>query len=164
MTGVAAVVSDGKLMVRVLNSFTGPGLTAALFTAGTDITCDLLGDGLSRDTNENAVTIDRLCSKQVGESPGSTIESVELTYAWNPQDANTATAYGTLTPGSVKWLAIRYGLDHATAGASGQKIDIIKVVCGEQRRVPVARNEELRVVQKMFVAPGGTIRDLALTT
>lgn len=163
MSGVTPVVSDGQLMVRALTTFTGPGLTATAFTAGSDITCDLLGDGLSRDTSENAVTIDRLCHKQVGESPGSSLESVELTYAWNPQDANTATAYGVLAPGSVKFLAIRYGVPHATAGASGQKVDIIKVICGEQRRVPVARNEEMRVVQKMFVQPGGTSRDVALT-
>lgn len=163
MPGVNPVVSDGTIEVRVLSSFTGPGLTASAFTAGTDITCDLLGDGLSRNTNENAVVIDRLCAAQVGEKPGSYSEEVSLTYAWNPQDANAATAYGTLTPGSAKWLAIRYGVAHGTAAAAAQKVDIIKVVPGQQVRVPVARNEELRVTQKQFIDAGGTLKDVVLT-
>src|SRR5690606_8334928 len=107
--------------VRVLSSWTAPTagddpeLTVTAWAAGTDITCDLLGDGLNRNTNENAVVIDRLCFQQTGEAPGSFLEEVNLTYAWNPQDANTATAYGTLTPGSDKALAIRYGIAHGTA-------------------------------------------------
>lgn len=169
MPGVAETVMDGMIEVRVLNSWTpptagaSPVLTATDFTAGTDITCDLLGDGLSRNTNENPVVIDRLCMQQTGEAPGSYSEEVDLTYAWNPQDANTDTAYGVLTPGSSKTLAIRYGVPHGTAATAGQKVDIIQVRPGQQVRVPVARNEESRVTQKMFIPAGGTFKDVALT-
>ncbi len=163
MPGVSPVVSDGAVEVRVLTTYTPGTLTATNFTAGVDITCDLLGDGLSRSTSENAVVIDRLCFKQTGEAPGSFTEEVTLTYAWNPQDTNTATAYGTLTPGSEKYLAIRYGKAHGTTAAAGDKVDVIKVNPGQRQRVPVARNEELRVTQKMFIPAGGTTYDLALT-
>lgn len=170
MSGTTPVVSDGMIEVRVLNSWTAPAagaspvLTDAAWTAGTDITCDLLGDGLNRNTNENAVVIDRLCFAQTGEAPGSYAEEVNLTYAWNPQDANSGTAYGTLTPGSDKALAIRYGVAHGTAGTAGDKVDIIRVTPGQQVRVPVARNEELRVTQKQFIPAGGTYKDVALTS
>lgn len=169
MPGVAETVMDGMIEVRVLTSWTPPAagasatLTATAFTAGTDITCDLLGDGLSRNTNENAVVIDRLCMQQTGEAPGSYSEEVNLTYAWNPQGVNTGTAYGTLPPASSKTLAIRYGVAHGTAAAAAQKVDIIQVRPGQQVRVPVARNEENRVTQKMFIPAGGTFKDVALT-
>ena len=170
MPGVAETVMDGMIEVRVLTSWTPPTagssavLTATAFTAGTDITCDLLGDGLSRNTNENAVVIDRLCMEQTGEAPGSYSEEVSLTYAWNAQDDNTATAYGVLTPGSSKTLAIRYGIAHGTAAAAAvQKVDIIQVRPGQQVRVPVARNEENRVTQKQFIPAGGTFKDVVLT-
>lgn len=170
MAAVTPVVSDGMIEVRVLSSWTppvgsaSPVLTTTAFTAGTDITCDLLGDGLSRNTNENAVVIDRLCYAQTGEKPGSYAEEVSFTYAWNPQDANTGTAYGTLAPGAAKTLAIRYGVKHGTTAAAAQKVDIIQVTPGQQVRVPVARNEEMRVTQKMFIDAGGTYKDVALTT
>ena len=169
MPGVAETVMDGMIEVRVLTSWTPPAagaspvLTATAFTAGTDITCDLLGDGLSRATNENAVVIDRLCMAQTGEAPGSYSEEVNLTYAWNPQNANTATAYGVLVPGSSKTLAIRYGVAHGTAAAAAQKVDVIQVRPGQQVRVPVARNEENRVTQKQFIPAGGTYKDVVLS-
>lgn len=163
MAGVSATVLDGAVEVRVLSSYTGPGLTTSAWTAGVDITEDLLGDGLSRSVTENAITIDRLSSKQVGEKPGTTQEEIELTYAWAPQGAGTS-AYSTLTPGAEKALAIRYGIAHGTAGTTGDKVDIVKITTGAQRRVAVARNEESRVTQKMFVHPGGTQLDVALTT
>lgn len=170
MPGTNAPVSDGMIEIRVLNSWvppTGgasPALTVTQWAAGTDITCDLLGDGLSRSTSENSVTIDRLCMKQTGEKPGSHSEEVSLTYAWDPQGVNTSTAYGTLTPGSEKAIAIRYGIAYGTAGAAAQKVDIVQIVPGVQQRVATARNEELRVTQKQFVAAGGTYKDVPLTT
>lgn len=169
MSGVAPVVSDGMLTIVVLNTWTEPVppasavLSATDFTGGTDITCDLLGDGLDRNTTENAVVIDRLCFKQTGEAPGSYNEEITLTYAWNPQDANTTTAYGVLTPGATKYLAIRYGVAHGTAATASEKVDVIKVIPGQQIRVPVARNEELRIQQKMFIPAGGTYKDVVLS-
>lgn len=169
MPGVAETVMDGMIEVRVLDAWAAPDpgddpvLTATAFDAGTDITCDLLGDGLSRNTNENAVVIDRLCMQQTGEAPGSYSEEVSLTYAWNAQDDNTATAYGVLTPGSSKTLAIRYAIAHGTDAAAAQKVDIIQVRPGQQVRVPVARNEENRVTQKQFIPAGGTFKDVVLT-
>jgi hypothetical protein len=163
MAGVSATVLDGAVEVRVLSSYTGPGLTASQWTAGVDITEDLLGDGLSRSVTENAITIDRLSSKQVGEKPGTTQEEVELTYAWAPQGSGSS-AYTVLAPGADKALAIRYGVAHGTAAAAAQKVDIIKITTGAQRRVAVARNEESRVTQKMFVEPGGTQLDVSITS
>lgn len=169
MAGVDPVVSDGMLEIRVLDAWTAPDagdpavLTVAAWTAGTDITCDILGDGLNRSTEENAVVIDRLCFAQTGEAPGSYAETVELTYAWNPQDTATDTAYVVLVPASNKTLAIRYGVPHATAGAAAQKVDLIQVQPGQQQRVAVARNEEMRTLQKQFIPAGGVYKDVALT-
>lgn len=168
MPGTNAPVSDGMIEIRVLDSWVppvagaAPKLSISQWDAGIDITCDLLGDGLSRSTTENSVTIDRLCMKQTGEKPGSTSDEVSLTYAWDPQGPNTATAYGVLTPGSEKTLAIRYGVPFGTKGATAQKVDIVQVVPGVQQRVATARNEEMRVTQKQFVAAGGTYTDVAL--
>ena len=169
MPGTNAPVSDGMIEIRVLDAWVPPAaggdaaLTVTQWAAGTDITCDLLGDGLSRSTTENAVVIDRLCMKQTGEKPGSYSEEVTLTYAWDPQGVNASAAYGVLTPGSEKAIAIRYGVAYGTAGAAAQKVDIIQTVPGVQQRVATARNEEMRVTQKQFVAAGGTYKDVALT-
>lgn len=169
MPGTNAPVSDGMIEVRVLDTWVAPTgddepvLTVAQWEAGTDITCDLLGDGLSRSTTENSVTIDRLCMKQTGEKPGSNSEEVTLTYAWDPQGANVGTAYGVLTPGAELALAIRYGVEFGTAGSAGQKVDVIVDIPGVQQRVATARNEETRVTQKQFVQPGGTYKDVVLT-
>lgn len=162
MAGVDPVVLDGSVEIRVLNTFAGT-LTVAAWTAGVDITCDLLGDGLNRSMNENAVTIDRLCSRQTGEAPGSFSEGVDLTYAWDPQSVLTTTAYATLVPYSEKFLAVRYGIPHGTAGAAGQKVDVIQTKPGRRQRVPVARNEESRVTQKQFIPADGVKYDIALT-
>lgn len=170
MPGTNAPVSDGMIEIRVLDTWVPPAagedaeLTVAQWEAGTDITCDLLGDGLSRSTTENSVVIDRLCMKQTGEKPGSYSEEVTLTYAWDPQGLNTAAAYGVLVPGSEKALAVRYGVEYGTAGAAAQKVDIVQTVPGQQQRVPTARNEEMRVTQKQFVTAGGTYKDVPLTS
>jgi len=163
MPGIDPVILDGAVEVRVLTTFNGTTLTAAAFTAGVDITCDLLGDGLNRSMNENAVVIDRLCSRQTGENPGSYSESVELTYAWDPQSVLTTTAYATLVPYSTKYLAIRYGIAEGTPAVAGQKVDVVTTKPGQRQRVPVARNEESRVTQKQFIPAGGVVQDIALT-
>lgn len=162
MAGVDPVVFDGAVEVRVLNSFDG-ALTVAEWNAGVDITCDLLGNGLDRSMSENAVVIDRLCMRQTGEAPGTFAETVNLTYGWNPQSEDTDTAYATLVPDSQKWLAIRYGIAHGTAGAAGQKVDVISTKPGQRQRVAVARNEEGRVMQKQFIPAGGVEYDLELS-
>lgn len=160
--GIDPVVLDGAIEIRVLNSYDG-SLSAAEFDAGVDITCDLLGDGLDRSMTENAVVIDRLCMRQTGESPGTFAETVNLTYAWNPQSEDTDTAYGTLIPDSLKYLAVRYGVQHGTAGAAGQKVDVITTRPGQRQRVAVARNEESRVTQKQFIPAGGVDYDVVLS-
>ena len=163
MAGTTPVVSDGAIEVRVLNEFDAEaGLTDAEFEAGTDITCDLLGDGIDRSTSENAVVIDRLCYRQTGEAPGSFSEEVTLTYAWSPQSSEAGTAYATLAPGSKKALAIRYGVAHGTDAEGSQKVDVIEVIPGQRQRVAVARNEELRVTQKQFIPAGGVHYDVVL--
>jgi hypothetical protein len=162
MAAINPVVLDGAVEIRVLNNFSGT-LTVANWTAGVDITCDLLGTGLNRSMNENAITIDRLCSRQTGEAPGSFAESVDLTYAWAPQSVATDTAYATLVPDSEKFLAVRYGVPWGTAGATGQKVDVIRTKPGRRQRVPVARNEESRVMQKQYIPADGVTYDLALT-
>lgn len=163
MAGVDPVVLDGAIEIRVLNSFDG-GLTVTEWAAGVDITCDLLGDGLDRSMSENAVVIDRLCMRQTGEAPGTFTEAVNLTYAWSPQSADTDTAYATLVPDAKKYLAVRYGVAHGTAGAADQNVDVIETIPGQRQRVAVARNEESRVMQKQFIPAGGVHYDIPLTT
>lgn len=162
MSEIDPVVLDGAMEIRVFNSFDGT-LTATEWDAGVDITCDLLGDGLDRSLSENAVVIDRMCMAQTGEAPGSYSEAVNLTYAWSPQSTATDSAYATLVPGSKKYIGVRYGAPWGSPAAAGQKVDVIETVPGQHQRVPVARNEEARVMQKQFIPAGGVRKDVALT-
>lgn len=161
--GVEPVVLDGAIEIRVLNSFDGESVSVSEWEAGVDITCDLLGDGLDRSMTENAVVIDRLCMRQTGEAPGTFAETINLTYAWNPQSDETDTAYATLVPDAQKYLAVRYGVLHGTAATAGDKVDVISTIPGQRQRVAVARNEEARVTQKQFIPAGGVEYDVPLT-
>ena len=156
------IIGDGMVRVVVLTAFTGT-LTATAFNAGTDITCHITSDGFNRAMNQDTVNDDRLCSTQSGEEPGRFNESLDLTYVWDQQGATDNLAYTTLTPGSKKFLAVRYGKAFTAAGVAGDKVDVIAFGAGRQGRNAVAANEKLKISQKLFIPADGVVYDLPLT-
>lgn len=158
------IIGDGMVKVTWITTFSGT-LAATAVTAGKDLTCYLTGDGFNRSVSEDAVADDRLCSVQDGEDPGRFKESLELMYVWDQQDGTPTdnVAYDTLTRGVKGFFVVRYGILFSTANAAAQKVDVIAATMGERRRMPVTKNEKLKITQKAFIPAGGVTYDLALT-
>lgn len=150
-----AVSLDGNVEYRVLSNFTG-SLTVTAWSAGTDITCDVIGAGLSPDTSEETFTVDRACSAQTADAPSTTKSTIEAQFAYDPQGDETANVGLTaLTPRTEKYIAAREGIPHGTAGAADQKVTVYRVKVGAHRKVAAARNEESRKAVTLYVQPDG---------
>jgi hypothetical protein len=158
------VIGDGMLKVSKITTFAGT-LTAVAATAGKDLTCYFPADGFNRTTTEDTVQDDRLCSTQDGEEPGRYKESLEVMFVWDPQNGTPTDneAYNAFVPGSKGFLVIRYGILFSTAYAAAQITDVIQYTAGQRKRMPVAKNEKMKISQKLFIPAGGVTYDLALT-
>lgn len=158
------IIGDGMVKVSWITTFSGT-LTAVAANAGVDLTCYFTSDGFNRTMSQDAVADDRLCSTQSGEDPGRYKETLDLTYVWDQQNVvpTDNLAYTTLVPGVKGFLVVRYGILFSTAYVAAKKVDVIAVTAGRQQRLPVAQNEKLKIMQKMFIPADGVTYDLALT-
>lgn len=159
------IVGDGMVRISVITTYVSGTLLATTATAGTDITCYFTSDGFNRAIQQAAVTDDRLCSTQSGESPGRYNETLDIIYIWDQQNGTPTIneAYNALVPGTSKFLVVRYGLAYTAAYAAAQKVDVIAVSQGQRGRMAVAQNEKLKIGQKLFIPADGVVYDQALT-
>jgi hypothetical protein len=149
----ADLLGDGNIKVTfVAGSGAVASVTAPLASAlngGTDLQERMTRDGLDIDPDQEAVDNTSLASTKETEDAGTVKESIELTYK-RAQATVDDTAYNTLVPGQLGFLAIRRNMAHATAWAAGQEAEIYPVRCGARRRQPPRINEPQTVKQKMF--------------
>tara|TARA_R110002020_G_scaffold48774_4_gene139034 strand:+ start:658 stop:1149 length:492 start_codon:yes stop_codon:yes gene_type:complete len=149
----AGSASDGRGLVLWVPTIANPAApTVAELTAGTvvPITYSLTPDGFAHDTTENTISDGRYTLKQVLELPGTVTDTLELTYvAGTP--AQTA-----LVEGTDGFIVHRIGVLNETAIAAAQKVDVIPVRAGIQRKVAPTANTLLSRMSKMFVT--GTVR------
>lgn len=158
-TGQAA---DGRGLVLFVPTIANPAApTVAELTAGTvkSLTYSLVPDGFRHVTTENVITSGRYTLKQVLELAGTVTDTLEVQYVTNsttPTPAETS-----LTDGVTGYIVHRLGVPNETAPTAAQKIDVIPIRAGLQRRVAPTANTELQKVQKLFVT--GTVqRDVAI--
>lgn len=154
----AGQVPDGYGRVWFVATIAGTdGPTVAEINAGTskELTYSLVADGWRHETTENVVTVDRYTLRDILENPGTIQDTLELQYA------SGTTADTNLVEGTTGFLVHRLGIANATAPAAAQKVDVIPIKCGVQRKVAPTRNTELAKVQKMFVT-GPVRRDVAI--
>lgn len=152
----AGQAADGRGMVAFATAIAdtaAPKVTEA--TAATAITYSLTPDGFRHETTENVIADGRYTLKQGLELPGTVSDSLEVQYvAGTP--AQTA-----LTEGATGFIIHRIGVPNETAFAAGQKVDIIPVRAGVQRKVAPTANSLLSRTSKLFIT-GPVQRDVAL--
>lgn len=150
--------SDGRGLVLFVPTIANPAApTAAELTAGTvkPLTYSLVPDGFRHETTENVITSGRYTLKQILELPGTITDTLELQYVTG-SPAETA-----LTEGVNGYIVHRLGVPNETAPTAAQKVDVIPIRAGVQRKVAPTANTELQKVQKVFVT-GPVQRDVAI--
>lgn len=149
----ADLLGDGNIKVTWVTgdssvaSVSAP--TATELNGGVDLQERITRDGLGIEPEQEAVDNTSLASRKETEDAGTVKESIELTYK-RAESSGDDTAYNTLAPGTLGFLAVRRNLPHETAWAAGQEAEIYPVRCGERRRQPPELNTPQTIVQKMF--------------
>jgi hypothetical protein len=154
-----SVAADGNLRITFVPALANPK-SVAILNGGTakDITYSLTPAGFTRTITENSIEDGRLTLKQVLTRAGTTTQSVEVQYVWG--DAGDV-AKVTLTEGVAGFLVLRYAVPNATAWTVGQKVDVIPITAGRQRKDAPTANGLLTVTQGIYVS-GTTEDDVAL--
>jgi hypothetical protein len=154
----AGQASDGRALVAFVPTIasTGAPVLAEMNAVTTKLlTYSLVPDGFRHETTENVISDGRYTLKQVLELPGTITDTLEVQYV-----ADTP-AQTTLTPGIIGYIVHRVGVPNETAFAAGQKVDVIPIRAGIQRKVAPTANTLLQRVQKLFVT-GEVQRDVAI--
>lgn len=164
MTQPASIPADGNLKalwVPVIAVVTAP--TVAELTSGSvrDLSCYLTAEGLTPATEEQTITDDRLCSRQTYERRGRFQDSLDIAYIYNPTSAGDNLAYSTMTPGTLGYIVLRWGVAYETAIAAAQVVDVLPAECGIRRKQPPTANGVFTVQQKMFIR-SAVQRDVAV--
>lgn len=154
----AGQASDGRglvLFVTAMANTAVPKVTELSAVTTKPLTYSLVPDGFRHATTENVINSGRYTLKQILELPGTVTDTLEVQYVFD-SPAETA-----LTEGILGYIVHRLGVPNETAPAVGQKVDVIPVRAGVQRKVAPTANTELQKVQKLFVT-GPVQRDVAL--
>jgi hypothetical protein len=158
VTVPAGVPADGYVSVKFVPAIAdpaAPSLATDLGAAGVvDLSCLLTKDGFGPTGEAQAVTDDRLCSKQVFEDYGTVTYSIDnIVYIYDVQNAASESnkAYAALPAGTTGYLVARWGKDVDTAWAIADKVDIYPVKMGPQVKQKPEANSKLKVSQKPFV-------------
>jgi hypothetical protein len=164
MTQPASFPADGSLKVLWVPTIavvTAP--TVAELTAGSvkDLSCYLTAEGFTPATEEQAISDDRLCSRQTFERRGRFQDTLDLAYIYNPASAPDNQAYIALAPGTLGYVVARWGVAFETAIAATQIVDVMPAECGIRKKQPPTASSVLTVGQKIFIR-AGVQRDVAV--
>lgn len=128
--------------------------SAAILTAGDDLSCYFTGDGLQITVDEAAITDERMCSRSTFEKRGRKTHGVQTTYVDNTnsvanQSSNLATE--TLEEGTVGYLVTRRNVAYEEPLKAGDKVRVYPFEAGFQAEVPGEANSVTRITQKLFI-------------
>lgn len=152
-----SVAFDGNLRIASVPS--GSSAKSVAILAGItskDLTYSL--KKFDSQITEEVIEDPRLTLKQKLTQPGKTSQTVEVQYVFG-DDSDTAAS--TLVEGTNLQIVLRYSVDNATAWTIGQKVDIITVRCGKQRKDAPVENGVQTITQTLFVT-GVTQDDVVL--
>lgn len=163
------VTSDGMVKVAFCLSIadvTAPSVATDIkaVTAIENLSVYLSQDGFAPSGEPNAVTDQRLASKQVFEDYGTITYSINaMTYVYDQQnpDSDSNKAYAAMPKGTVGYLVAAWGKDAAEDWVAGDIVDIYPVKLGPQVKQPPESNSKLKVAQKPFVT-SEVLEDVAL--
>jgi hypothetical protein len=154
-----SVATDGNLSIWFVpyGASTNPASKAILDGATAKrITYSLTPDGFAHTTDEATIEDGRLTLKQVLQQAGTVTDSLELSYVYGASDDVARVA---LAEGSKGWIVVRYAVDNAAAlSATTDKVDVLPIRTGVQRKSAPARNATFVMMQKQFIT-GTVLRD-----
>lgn len=148
---MADLISDGKTRVvwmATCANINAP--TVAELNAGADYTKRITPDGLKLDPTTADVDTSSLASKFDTKTVGRVGFDTELTFKRGDNPTDDA-PYATLKYGVSGFLAVRRGVDFATAWTVGQKAEVYPAVCGEPANNSPAANEVMKFTCPMRV-------------
>lgn len=148
---MADLISDGKTRVAWLSTVANINApTVAELTAGADYTKRITPDGLKLDPSTADVDTGSLASTFDTKTVGRVGFDVELTFKRGDTVGDDA-PYTTLKYGVSGFLVVRRGLAYNTAWASGQKVEVYPITCGEPQNSSPTANEVMKFVSPMKV-------------
>jgi hypothetical protein len=162
------VVANGMVKVAFCPSIadlTAPSVATDIKAAtSVEASCYLTRDGFQPGAEDQAITDERLCSKQVFEDFGTTQYTIaNLVYIYDAQNTGSDSnkLYEALPKGTTGFLVAAWGKDAEEDWAAGDIVDIYPVKLGTQVKQPPEANSKLKVAQKPFVT-GEVAEDVAL--
>lgn len=157
-----SVATDGNLSLWFVpyGASTNPASKLVLDAVTTKrITYSLTPDGFAHTIDEATIEDGRLTLKQLLQQAGTVTDNLELSYVYG---ATNDVARVALTEGAAGWIVARYAVDNAAAvTATTDKVDVLPIKCGVQRKSAPARNAVFTIMQKMFIT-GTVLRDKAV--
>jgi hypothetical protein len=143
----ASVATDGNLRITFVDDASNP-LSVAALNGGDDITYSLTPSGFTHGITENNIDDPRLTLKQIFNRPGTSTETLALQYIWGDADD---VAYNVLAEGTKGFLVVRYATPNATSYTTGQKVDVITILAGKQRRDAPTANGLFTISQNLYI-------------
>lgn len=163
-SGVDPTITDGNLTIMLVPAadVTDPTApTATLLNGATaqDITYDLVADsGWNHTPGNESISINRLTLRQALEIEGRQNDTLEITYAWDASITAPDTQVDDfLVEGERYYAFARWGVDHETDFAAGDKVDVFPVTCGRKRKVAPSTGAEQQ--KTVALKPFGTVLD-----
>lgn len=147
------MLNDGNIKLSFVPSIADISApTVTELSAGTDLECLVTADGFQPTVNEEVVSVAKLCETSNSEAPGRATHQVTLTLVRQEEEADDI-AWTTLKRGVTGFLAVRFGVDHSTEWADGDKAIVYPIKCGERRlQAPEANGATLFQVQMYVTA------------
>lgn len=162
------VQAEGNVKVAFAATLANPAApTAAECTGATDLSGYIKGGTFTPTADQSTGDDRRLASRETYQVLGRVTRGFDdVQYVYDPQNVTPSenVAYTTLVEGVTGFIIVRWGIDADTAFAATQKVDVIPIECGAQRKVGPAENDEfarLVVSQKWGVTSASNV-DVAI--
>jgi len=118
---MSVVIMDGRVRVYWLTACANIALpTVAELNAGTDLTTYITPDGLDVGMTTGSVNVGNVGSTYTLNRMGRRVPTLSLTFHHDATSGSTDPAWNLLLYRVTGFLAIREGVDKATAWATGQ--------------------------------------------
>jgi len=118
---MAVVIMDGRVRVYWLTACANIAApTTTELNAGTDLTGFITPDGLSIGMTTGSVNVGNVGSTFTLTRVGRRVPTINLTFHHDATAGNTDPPWTLLTYRTLGFLAVRLGIDKATAWATGQ--------------------------------------------
>lgn len=157
--GVQAEGNVKVVFIPTLVSTTTPSAAALNGVTAVDLSGYIKGGTFSPTAEQSTGDDRRLASRESYQVLGRVTRGFDdVQYVYDPQNTTPTEnkAYTTLTEGVTGYIVARWGIAATTDFATGQKVDVIPVEMGAQRKVGPAENDEFArlVIQQKWGVTG----------